>query len=133
MSRHDIEVDVLIIGGGPAGLTAAAGLAPKVAGSVVVLDREREAGGIPRHSDHLGYGIRDLKTVMNGPAYARRLVGKALAAGADIRTGEMVTNWCWADLGRGHRPGRPVSHHGQGRHPGHRARERPETGPARAR
>ena len=94
MSRHDIEVDVLIIGGGPAGLTAAAGLASRVRGPVVVLDREQQAGGIPRHSNHVGYGIRDLKKILSGPAYAKRLLGIAHEAGADIRPGEMVTNWC---------------------------------------
>ncbi|MFW6773212.1 NAD(P)/FAD-dependent oxidoreductase [Nocardioides sp. CPCC 205120] len=92
------HVSVAIVGGGPAGLTAAAELAralggPGDAGSVLVLDREREAGGIPRHSDHTGYGMRDLHRVVRGPAYARTLVEQATAAGAVIETGAMVTGW----------------------------------------
>lgn len=83
--------DVVIVGGGPAGLTAARELARDR--SVVVLDREREAGGIPRHSDHLGYGMRDLRRVTSGPAYARRLVDAALSAGAEIRTEAQATGW----------------------------------------
>ena len=55
------HVRVAIVGGGPAGLTAAAAVAPMVDGDVLVIEREAETGGIPRHSDHLGYGIRDLK------------------------------------------------------------------------
>ncbi|RMI38276.1 NAD(P)/FAD-dependent oxidoreductase [Streptomyces triticirhizae] len=86
-------VDVLIVGGGPAGLTAAARLAPRVAGRVLVLDREADAGGIPRHSDHPGYGLRDLRRMMSGPAYARTLVARAAEAGAEIRTRAMVTGW----------------------------------------
>ena len=62
-------VDVVIVGAGPAGLTAARELARDR--NVLVLDREGEAGGIPRHSDHLGYGLRDLRRVTSGPAYAR--------------------------------------------------------------
>ncbi|GAA1787386.1 FAD-dependent oxidoreductase [Planosporangium flavigriseum] len=85
--------DVLIIGGGPAGLTAARTLAPKVPGQVLVLDREKTAGGIPRHSDHTGYGLRDLRRVMSGPAYARHLVTAAERAGATIRTEATVTDW----------------------------------------
>ena len=92
--RTDEHVDVLIIGGGPAGLTAATALARRKVGSVVVLEREREAGGIPRHSDHPGYGFRDLKRFVSGPTYARRLVGSAAAAGAEIRTESTVTGWC---------------------------------------
>lgn len=88
------HVRVLIIGAGPSGLTAAAVLAPQLpAGQVVVVDREATAGGIPRHSDHTGYGIRDLKRVMTGPSYARHLVASTLAAGAEIRTETMVTGW----------------------------------------
>ena len=83
--------DVLIIGGGPAGLTAAARLAPNL--DVLVLDRESQAGGIPRHSDHPGYGIRDLHRFISGPTYARRLVDTATTAGATIRTRAMVTGW----------------------------------------
>ncbi len=85
--------DVAIIGGGPAGLTAAAELAHNSDLNVVVLERESEAGGIPRHSDHPGYGIRDMRTFISGPAYARRLVREATAAGAEIRTATMVTGW----------------------------------------
>jgi thioredoxin reductase len=87
------STDVLIIGAGPAGLSAAASLAPHRPGRVLVLERERTAGGIPRHSDHLGYGIRDMHRFMSGPAYARRLTQQALRAGADIQTETMVTGW----------------------------------------
>jgi thioredoxin reductase len=82
-------VDVLVVGAGPAGLTAAAELAA-VGLSVVVAEREQEAGGIPRHTQHLGYGVRDLHRVLPGPTYARRLVDRAARAGADIRVGTTV-------------------------------------------
>jgi thioredoxin reductase len=85
--------DVLIIGAGPAGLTAAARLAPHMRGRVLVLEREATAGGIPRHSDHPGYGIRDLKRFISGPAYAKRLLKTAVAAGAELKTETMVTGW----------------------------------------
>jgi thioredoxin reductase len=86
-------VDVAIVGGGPAGLTAAAELSRDRTLNVVVLERESAAGGIPRHSDHPGYGIRDLKTFISGPAYARRLTDAATGAGATVRTNTMVTGW----------------------------------------
>lgn len=86
-------VDVAIVGGGPAGLTAAAALAHQSGLNVTVLERESAAGGIPRHSDHPGYGIRDLKTFISGPNYARRLTQQAVTAGATIRTHTMVTGW----------------------------------------
>lgn len=82
---------VAIIGGGPAGLSAAARLASDV--DVLVIEREQNAGGIPRHADHAGYGIRDRQRFMRGPAYAGVLVADAEAAGARILTGAMVTGW----------------------------------------
>jgi hypothetical protein len=72
-----LRPDVVIVGAGPAGLTAARVLAPRLGGDVLVLDREETAGGIARHSDHLGYGLRDLR-MMNLPAYARRLASAAV-------------------------------------------------------
>ncbi|BBZ26074.1 oxidoreductase [Mycolicibacterium madagascariense] len=88
------EVSVVVVGGGPSGLTAAAALAPIVDGRVLVLEREAQTGGIPRHSDHLGYGLRDLHRFVSGPAYARRLTDAARDAGAELETGAMVTGWC---------------------------------------
>lgn len=87
------RVAVAVIGGGPSGLTAAAALAPAVDGEVLVLEREAETGGIPRHSDHPGYGMRDLHRFLSGPAYARRLTAAAADAGAVLETEAMVTGW----------------------------------------
>jgi glycerol-3-phosphate dehydrogenase len=98
VARHtrpsrETTTDVLIVGAGPAGLTAAAALAPQIDGEVLVLEREAAGGGIPRHCDHAGFGLRDLRTFTSGPAYARRLVAGALRAGARIQTRAMVTGW----------------------------------------
>ena len=84
---------VVVVGAGPAGLSAAAELRRLGAGPVLVADREPEPGGVPRHSWHSGFGLRDLRRVMTGPAYARALVAAALAAGAELRTGATVTGW----------------------------------------
>lgn len=87
------HVAVAVVGGGPSGLTAASALAPQIDGEVLVLEREAHTGGIPRHSDHLGYGMRDLHRFVSGPAYARRLTDDAAAAGATLETEAMVTGW----------------------------------------
>ena len=70
-------IDVLVVGGGPAGLSAAIALRRLGAGRVVVVEREQELGGIPRHTEHTGFGLRDLHRVLDGPAYARRLIDEA--------------------------------------------------------
>ncbi len=81
---------VVIVGSGPSGLTAAVEMRRLGVDRVTVLEREQVAGGIPRHTDHLGYGIRDLHRVMRGPAYAARLAAAATAAGAEVRCGATV-------------------------------------------
>lgn len=86
-----MDADVLIVGAGPAGLSAAAELRRLGVERVLVADREAEPGGVPRHSWHTGYGLRDLRRVLTGPAYARALASAAAQAGAEIRAGSTVT------------------------------------------
>jgi thioredoxin reductase len=93
MTRAVVPVDALVIGAGPAGLAAATALQAGGAGLVMVLDREDEAGGTPRMCEHTGFGLRDLRRVLSGPAYARRWVERATANGVHIRTRSMVTRW----------------------------------------
>lgn len=81
------EADVVIVGAGPAGLAAAAELRRLGVPAVLVLDRERTAGGIPRHCAHSPFGLREFRRILRGPAYAARLVRTARAAGARIATG----------------------------------------------
>ncbi len=90
MTGNAVEThDVVIVGAGPAGLAAARQLIERGVTDVVVLEREREAGGIPRHCHHTGYGLREFGRLMKGPAFARRTV--AAAERASIRTGVTVT------------------------------------------
>lgn len=87
------ETDVLIVGAGPAGLAAAIELRKRGTGRVMVVDREREPGGIPRHSDHIGFGLRDMHRFLSGPAYAARYVRLAERAGVDIEVSTTITGW----------------------------------------
>ncbi|MFE7128548.1 FAD/NAD(P)-binding oxidoreductase [Streptomyces sp. NPDC057617] len=91
--RRTRTVDVLVVGAGPAGLAAAARLAAAGAGTVEVVDREEQAGGVPRHCYHSGFGLRELRRPMSGPAYARHWCELAAGAGATVRTGVSVTGW----------------------------------------
>jgi thioredoxin reductase len=94
LAKSQQSADVAVIGGGPAGLTAAARLRRLLPGAkVVVLEREAKMGGIPRHAFHHGYGLRDLHTSLTGPVYAQRLADAAALAGADLRLLTQVTGW----------------------------------------
>ncbi len=93
MRRKVVMVDALVVGAGPAGLAAATALKSEGAGTVVVVDREDEAGGTPLLCEHTGFGMRDFRRILTGPSYARRWVDRAVTCGVDIRTRTMVTGW----------------------------------------
>jgi NADPH-dependent 2,4-dienoyl-CoA reductase/sulfur reductase-like enzyme len=84
MQHHD----VVIIGGGPAGLAAAGELARLGGRKVVVVEREPEAGGVPRHCGHLGFGWQSHRRLWSGPRFAAQLRDEA--RGFDLRTGTTV-------------------------------------------
>jgi thioredoxin reductase len=90
MTKHPVtesrDIDVVVIGGGPSGLAAATVLKQRGVDRVVVIERESQAGGIPRHCGHPPFGMREFKRVYTGPVYAKKLVERALAAGVEIRT-----------------------------------------------
>ncbi len=81
---------LVIIGGGPTGLSAAREAAKHGLEDVILLEREAEAGGAPRHCGHLGFGVRDFGRVQKGPRYAERL--RNLTNGLDLRCSHAVTN-----------------------------------------
>ncbi|MFJ4804480.1 NAD(P)/FAD-dependent oxidoreductase [Streptomyces murinus] len=85
------QVDVLVVGAGPAGLAAAARLATAGAGRVEVLERETRPGGVPRHCAHGGFGTWTCP--LTGPRYAHLLAAAAERAGAVIRTRTTVLDW----------------------------------------
>ena len=87
------EAPVAIVGGGPAGLATAVELRRLGVRQVVVIEREGEAGGIPRHARHQGFGLRDLRRPLSGPVYARRYADLARSAGAELLLETMVTGW----------------------------------------
>jgi thioredoxin reductase len=83
---------VIVVGGGPAGLACALELRRRGI-DVLVLEREAQAGGIPRHCEHQGFGLRDLRRLQAGPRYARRYLELAHAAGAEVSESTMATGW----------------------------------------
>ncbi|WP_322174103.1 NAD(P)/FAD-dependent oxidoreductase [Acutalibacter caecimuris] len=82
--------DILVIGGGPAGLAAA--IAAKEAGAkdVLILERERELGGILNQCIHNGFGLHTFQEELTGPEYAARYISRARQMGLPCRLGTTV-------------------------------------------
>ena len=76
--------DVAIIGGGPAGISAAITLKKSGVNRIIILERECEAGGIPRHCGHPPFGIREYGRILSGPAYAKRIIEDSRLLGVEI-------------------------------------------------
>lgn len=87
---NESRVDVLVIGGGPSGLAMAIELKRLGLDDVVVVDREDSFGGIPRHTHHSGYGVRDLRRIMSGPTYANHYITEAERRGVRLASGTTV-------------------------------------------
>jgi glycerol-3-phosphate dehydrogenase len=85
--------DVLIVGAGPAGLSAAIELKKQGVKNILVVDRESEAGGMPRFCHHTGFGRADLWRMYSGPRYARYYRELAEKHGVEIHTSTTITGW----------------------------------------
>ncbi|MFN8413744.1 MAG: FAD-dependent oxidoreductase [Anaerolineales bacterium] len=85
--------DVLIVGGGPAGLSAAIELKKQGINNILVVDREPEAGGMPRMCHHTGFGREDLWRFWQGPKYAQYYRDLAQKWNVDVQTSTTVLGW----------------------------------------
>jgi NADPH-dependent 2,4-dienoyl-CoA reductase/sulfur reductase-like enzyme len=82
--------DVIVIGGGPAGLAAAVSACDKGAGSVLVIERDRVVGGILNQCIHNGFGLHYFKEELTGPEYAGRFAEMVRNTRAEVVTDTMV-------------------------------------------
>ncbi|MBE5803410.1 MAG: FAD-binding protein [Clostridiales bacterium] len=72
-----MQVDVLVIGAGPAGLAAAIAAREDGIDSLLILEREHTPGGILRQCIHNGFGLHRFKEELTGPEYAQRDIDRA--------------------------------------------------------
>ena len=84
------EYEIVIVGGGPAGLAAAAAAKDSGARSILILERERELGGILNQCIHNGFGLHTFREELTGPEYAARFIGKVKEREIDYRLDTMV-------------------------------------------
>ena len=82
--------DIVIIGGGPAGLAAAIAAKQSGVNDVLVLERDSCLGGILNQCIHNGFGLHTFKEELTGPEYAARYIDKAVEANITYKLNTMV-------------------------------------------
>jgi len=71
-----LNYDIVIIGGGPAGLGAAVEAYEKGVKNIVIIERDKYLGGILEQCIHNGFGLQEFKEELTGPEYAQRFIDK---------------------------------------------------------
>ncbi|WP_417201851.1 NAD(P)/FAD-dependent oxidoreductase [Acetoanaerobium sticklandii] len=87
-----MKYEVVVIGGGPAGLGAAVEAKKTGANSVLIIERDRELGGILNQCIHNGFGLHEFKEELTGPEYAQRFIEQANKSDIEIMLNTMVLN-----------------------------------------
>ena len=82
--------DIVVVGGGPAGLAAAVSAKKNGIDKILILERDCELGGILNQCIHNGFGLHTFKEELTGPEYARRFIDQALELGIEYRLSTMV-------------------------------------------
>ena len=82
--------DIVIIGGGPAGLAAAISAKRSGVDSVLILERDKELGGILNQCIHNGFGLHTFKEELTGPEYAGRFIDQAKELNIEYKLNTMV-------------------------------------------
>lgn len=82
--------DVVIVGGGPAGLAAAAALKQKGIDDILIIEREKQLGGILRQCIHDGFGLTRFGETLSGPEYSQRFIDQVNELGIDVVTNATV-------------------------------------------
>lgn len=73
-----VKKDIVIIGGGPAGLAAALSAKEAGAESILIIERDKELGGILNQCIHNGFGLHTFKEELTGPEYAARFIASVI-------------------------------------------------------